>query len=144
MEGRKKVKSMSFHQYSWNSKVETIWISLIGWHHKTSSTYDLLYLHKEFCIFPANKSYHYWQFRFEVYCNNHRDWHLFFIINFGLCLRFWGFKKTYSNHFHSSYSNLLPYFSISSRSSTQVQCFKKAIHIQKVANNVIILSLSTY
>ena len=36
MEGTKK-KSMSFHQYSWNSEVETTWISLIGWHHKTSS-----------------------------------------------------------------------------------------------------------
>ena len=35
--GQKKLKSMSFHQYSWNSEVETTWISLIGWHHKTSS-----------------------------------------------------------------------------------------------------------
>ena len=33
-----KKKSMSFHQYSWNFEVETTWISLIGWHHKTSST----------------------------------------------------------------------------------------------------------
>ena len=39
MEGTKKMKSMSFHQYSWNSEVETTWISLIGWHHKTSSRY---------------------------------------------------------------------------------------------------------
>ena len=39
MEGMKKIKSTSFHQYSWNSEVETTWISLIGWHHKTSSTY---------------------------------------------------------------------------------------------------------
>ena len=39
MEGTKKIKSTSFHQYSWNSEVETTWISLIGWHHKTSSTY---------------------------------------------------------------------------------------------------------
>ena len=38
MEGMKKMKSMSFHQYSWNSEVETTWISLIGWHHKTSTT----------------------------------------------------------------------------------------------------------
>ena len=30
---------MSFHQYSWNSEVEATWISLIGWHHKTSNTY---------------------------------------------------------------------------------------------------------
>ena len=37
--GWKKIKSTSFHQYSWNSEVETTWISLIGWHHKTSSTY---------------------------------------------------------------------------------------------------------
>ena len=39
MEGMKKIKSTSFHQYSWNSEVETIWISLIGWHHKTSNTH---------------------------------------------------------------------------------------------------------
>ena len=39
MEGTKKIKSMSFHQYSWISEVETTWISLIGWHHKTSSIY---------------------------------------------------------------------------------------------------------
>ena len=39
MEGMKKIKSTSFHQYSWNSEVETTWISLIGWHHKTSTTY---------------------------------------------------------------------------------------------------------
>ena len=39
MEGMKKIKSTSFHQYSWNSEVETTWISLNGWHHKTSSRY---------------------------------------------------------------------------------------------------------
>ena len=44
MEGTKKIKSMSFHQYSWNSEVETTWISLIGWHHKTSNTYLVTYL----------------------------------------------------------------------------------------------------
>ena len=27
---------MLLHQYSWNSEVETTWISLIGWPHKTS------------------------------------------------------------------------------------------------------------
>ena len=37
MEGTKKLKSTSFHQYSWSSEVETTWISLIGWHHKTSN-----------------------------------------------------------------------------------------------------------
>ena len=37
MEGTKKIKSTSFHQYSWNFEVETTWISLIGWQHKTSS-----------------------------------------------------------------------------------------------------------
>ena len=36
MEGTKKVKSRSIHQYSWNSEVDTTWISLIGWPHKTS------------------------------------------------------------------------------------------------------------
>ena len=40
MEGMKKIKSTSFHQYSWNSEVETTWISLIGWHHKTSTEQD--------------------------------------------------------------------------------------------------------
>ena len=39
--GTKKSKSRSFHQYSWNSEVETTWISLIGWHHKTSNKYLL-------------------------------------------------------------------------------------------------------
>ena len=37
--GRKKIKSTSFHQYSWNSEVETTWISMIGWHNKTSKGY---------------------------------------------------------------------------------------------------------
>ena len=41
MEGMKKIKSTSFHQYSWNSEVETTWISLIGWHHKTSNVFYL-------------------------------------------------------------------------------------------------------
>ena len=41
--GRKKIKSTSFNQYSWNSKVETTWISLIGWHHKTSSVEYVCY-----------------------------------------------------------------------------------------------------
>ena len=39
MEGTKKIKSMSFHQYSWNSEVKTTWISLIGWPQKTSNMY---------------------------------------------------------------------------------------------------------
>ena len=30
MEGMKKIKSKSFHQYSCNAEVETTWISLIG------------------------------------------------------------------------------------------------------------------
>ena len=42
MEGTKKLKSMSFHQYSWNSEVETTRISLIGWHHKTSTNHCVL------------------------------------------------------------------------------------------------------
>ena len=37
MEGTKKIKSRSFHQYSWNSEVDTTWISLIGWPNKTSN-----------------------------------------------------------------------------------------------------------
>ena len=43
MEGMKKIKSMSFHQYSWNSEVETTWISLIGWHQKTSTAYCIVH-----------------------------------------------------------------------------------------------------
>ena len=39
--GQKKIKSTLFHQYSWNSEVETTWISLIGWPHKTSRVYPL-------------------------------------------------------------------------------------------------------
>ena len=31
--------SRLFHQYSWNSVVETTWKSLIGWRHRTSSNY---------------------------------------------------------------------------------------------------------
>ena len=38
-----KIKTMSFHQYSWNSEVETTWISLICWHHKTSNIYPFIY-----------------------------------------------------------------------------------------------------
>ena len=75
MEGTKKIKSMSFHQYSWNSEVETTWISLIGWHHKTSTTY-----------IPASLSYIKFGrllFSFEVlqntvilpfYCPYYRNW----------------------------------------------------------------------
>ena len=37
--GIKKLRSMLFHQYSWNSEVETTWISLICWAHRTSSMY---------------------------------------------------------------------------------------------------------
>ena len=45
---------MLFHQYSWNSGVETTWISLIGWHHKTSKiTYlDLLWPSLSFLSLP--------------------------------------------------------------------------------------------
>ena len=49
MEGMKRIKSMSFHQYSWNSEAETTPISLIGWHHKTST----IYCPKEICIIPS-------------------------------------------------------------------------------------------
>ena len=37
--GTKKTKSRLFHQYSWNSEVETTWISLILWPHRTSNIY---------------------------------------------------------------------------------------------------------
>ena len=50
MEGTKKIKSTSFHQYSWNSEVETTWISLIGWHHKTSNNYLPIYSLEKLCF----------------------------------------------------------------------------------------------
>ena len=52
MEGTKKIKSMSFHQYSWNSEVETTWISLIGWHHKTSNIHCTVH---DITIFTKNQ-----------------------------------------------------------------------------------------
>ena len=36
VEGTKKIKTTLFHQYSSNSEVETTWIRLICWPHKTS------------------------------------------------------------------------------------------------------------
>ena len=39
VEGMKKIKTMLFHWYSWNSEVKVFWISLIGWPQKKSSTY---------------------------------------------------------------------------------------------------------
>ena len=50
MEGMKKIKSTSFHQYSWNSEVEAKWISLIGWHHKTSIKYVSYMLFKNHAL----------------------------------------------------------------------------------------------
>ena len=44
MEGMKKIKSTSFHQYLWNSEVEITWTSLITWHHKTSTKYRVTIL----------------------------------------------------------------------------------------------------
>ena len=44
MEGTKKIKTTLSNQYSWNSEVETTWISLIGWPHKTSIIYLIDYL----------------------------------------------------------------------------------------------------
>ena len=49
MKGMKKIESMSLHQYSWNSEIETTWIILIGWHHKTS-TVKRVYLDSETAI----------------------------------------------------------------------------------------------
>ena len=40
----KKLKSI--HQYSWNSEVETTWISLLFWPHRTSNTYAVSNFHK--------------------------------------------------------------------------------------------------
>ena len=54
--GWKKIKSTSFHQYSWNSEVETTWISLIGWHHKTSILYpmNICFVASEFILLQKN------------------------------------------------------------------------------------------
>ena len=43
-EGTISKKRRSFHWFSCNSELEVTWISLIGWPHKTSSTYLLSYL----------------------------------------------------------------------------------------------------
>ena len=56
MEGTKKNKSMSFHQYSWNSELETTWISLIGWHHKTSIIYyTTVYIELKFFLLKCSR-----------------------------------------------------------------------------------------
>ena len=44
----------SFHQYSWNSKVKTTWISLIGWPHKKSNIYLLTSLYCLWKPFPPS------------------------------------------------------------------------------------------
>ena len=61
MEGKKKIKSTSFHQYSWNSEVETTWISLIGWHHKT-----IQILRVSFLRFHGQNE---WKDRLSVHCS---------------------------------------------------------------------------
>ena len=55
---QKKIKSTSIHQYSWNSEVETKWISLIGWHHKTSIVLcrpSSMYQYQLWSLFNSNK-----------------------------------------------------------------------------------------
>ena len=42
--------SRSFHQNSWNSEVETAWISLICWQHKTSNAHYTLKKRRTYLI----------------------------------------------------------------------------------------------
>ena len=56
MEGTKKIKSTSFHLYSWNSEVETNWISLISWHHKTSNIHQWCFIHPAFLAFNQDNA----------------------------------------------------------------------------------------
>ena len=52
-------KTNSFHQYSWNSEVETTWIISIGWPLRTSKTYICIkfrYSKKTTKIWPNQKS----------------------------------------------------------------------------------------
>ena len=65
MEGTKKIISMSFHQYSWNSEVETTWISLIGWYHKTSNVYVVSVILAKFEINVMAKFFHF-EFDFGI------------------------------------------------------------------------------
>ena len=37
--GTKRLKSMSFYQYSWNSEAESTWKSLNGWPHRMPTNY---------------------------------------------------------------------------------------------------------
>ena len=57
--GQKKGKTMLLHQDSWNFEVKATWISLIGWPHKTSSTYSGLSNSSRPTIFY--KSYFFWK-----------------------------------------------------------------------------------
>ena len=70
MEGTKKIKSTSFHQYSWNSEVETTWISLFGWHHKTSSTYA--------CLLESSE----YLFVFWTFCHWFTELHLIYWLSY--------------------------------------------------------------
>ena len=65
MEGTKKIKSMSFHQYSWYSEVEKTWISLISWHHKTSNVYVVSVILTKFEINVMAKFFHF-EFDFGI------------------------------------------------------------------------------
>ena len=87
---------MPFHQYSWNSDVETTWISLIGWAQKMSHPYhqrkhtdqdpfqdicdDNLHLHKAWWLIVANLSHYLFsqkKYVHQLYLDNDRYHHLF-------------------------------------------------------------------
>ena len=53
--GDKKIKTTLFHQYSWNSEVETTCVSLIGWPHKTSIIYDAA-LYQKYIFLPDKQN----------------------------------------------------------------------------------------
>ena len=75
----KKIKTMLFHQYSWNSEVETTWISLIGWPYKTSNLYPNWYSTTEVMLVntPVSK-------KTNLSCTISEFWRFFFLLHFSL------------------------------------------------------------
>ena len=98
MEGMKKTKSMLFHQYSWNSEVETTWISLICWHHKTSNPYPHRYdRFRSFFYYICMKVNNFF-LRFNcsvIYCQNIGNKATF---NNCIVARYIRFRDTYQVH----------------------------------------------
>ena len=70
-------KKMSFHQYSWNSEVETSWISLIGWPYYLSFTYYSFYFVDLSFITPASFLFFVWLCSIFRLMNSFHKVHIF-------------------------------------------------------------------